>query len=283
MTSHDVVARLRRFLKQQTGSKVKVGHAGTLDPMATGVLVLCLGDATRLSEYVMHTTRAYRAVVRFGISTDSHDADGNITQQQPVDHLTPDSIQAILPDFTGEIDQIPPMYSAIKQGGKKLYELAREGKTVQRKPRRVTIHDIQIQHASPPDFTLQITCESGTYIRSLARDLGDTLGTGAHLTALSRIQSGTFHLDEAIKLETLIQTDNWQHHLIPPSEALSHHPELTLTAKQVDDIQHGRFIPRDPDSTHTQIMAYLPNGRLLAILTARENQWKPHKVFSSQI
>ncbi|NDJ61826.1 MAG: tRNA pseudouridine(55) synthase TruB, partial [Chloroflexi bacterium] len=186
-TSHDVVAKLRRGLQIK-----KIGHAGTLDPLATGVLVICLGAATRLSEYVMDTTKRYRAVVHLGVTTDTYDAEGEITAQRPSDHLSEADVRDALGAFVGALEQVPPMYSAIKQGGRKLYDLARAGEVVERPPRPVHIHALEVVAWQPPQVTLDVTCSPGTYIRSLAYDLGAALGVGAHLAGLMRTASGSF-------------------------------------------------------------------------------------------
>src|SRR5215207_3710637 len=181
MTSHDVVAQVRRKFKLK-----RVGHAGTLDPLATGVLVVCLGAATRLSEYVMDSTKQYRARVTLGVTTTTYDAEGDVVQQREAGHITRKMVEAALPQFTGEIDQLPPMYSAIKKGGRKLYEIARAGETIELTPRRITIYGLEIVEWSPPECVLDVTCSAGTYIRSLAFDLGKALGVGAYLSGLVR-------------------------------------------------------------------------------------------------
>src|SRR5205814_760868 len=172
MTSHDVVAKVRRG----TGVK-RIGHAGTLDPMATGVLVLCIGAATRLSEYVMSSTKQYTATIRLGIETDSYDADGTVIATRDADHVSRADVEAALAHFQGEVDQIPPMYSAIKQGGKKLYEMAREGKEVDRAARKVWMQTTLVD-APLPEVKIRVACSAGTYIRSIAHDLGAMLGVG---------------------------------------------------------------------------------------------------------
>lgn len=276
-TSHDVVAKVRRFLRQETGLK-KVGHAGTLDPMATGVLLLCIGDATRLSDYVMHGIKQYRAIVQFGETTDTYDAEGEILKTRDATHLTEQHILDILPQFTGQLAQIPPMYSAIKQNGKKLYELAREGKEVVRPPRDITIHQLELIDSDPPCFTLDVTCSAGTYIRSLAYDMGNALETGAHLAGLIRTRSGTFSLDEAVSIETVLEASDWEQYLTAPYDALSDYASITLSDEQTAALRHGKFIPRT-DNIPDPVMAYLPDKRLAAILATRDTLWKPRRVF----
>ena len=271
MTSHDVVARARRA----SGVK-KIGHAGTLDPLATGVLVLCVGAATRLSEYVMHTTKGYRARVRLGTTTETYDAEGEIVRTRDATHVTRDAVEHALGQFTGKIEQIPPMYSAIKQGGRKLYDLARAGETVERAPRPVQIFSLTLIDWAAPEFTLDVTCSAGTYIRSLAYDIGEVLGVGAHLAGLTRTASGVFTLENAVPLDTLLNDP--ADYLIPPSEALHQYPALVLDAAAEDDVKHGRAISGDL-ADGIVAMAYDAGDRLIAVLEAEDGRLKPQKVF----
>lgn len=273
MTSHDVVAKIRRGL----GVK-KVGHAGTLDPLATGVLVVCLGAATRLSEYVMDSTKRYRARLCLGITTDTYDAEGEILRQRDSTHITQADVEAALAAFTGEIDQIPPMYSAIKHGGRKLYELARAGETIEREARRIQIDALVVGEWSPPYFMLDVTCSAGTYIRSLAYDLGEALGVGAHLAGLIRVASGRFTLENAAGLENLLSTSDWRNFVIPPQAALADWPVVNLDRAAYDDIAHGRAIPGAQEES-LRALAYAPDGEFIAILKSENGLWKPHKVF----
>ena len=201
-TSHDCVARLRRLLNTK-----KIGHGGTLDPKATGVLPIAVGKATRLLQY-LPTGKAYRAVIRFGVTTTTDDLEGEIVTQQSATQLTLEAIQAALPQFLGKIEQTPPIYSAIQVEGKRLYQLARQGKAVEVPSRQVVIHQLQIEGWQPgkqPELTLDIHCGPGTYIRSLARDLGAAMGTGATLANLVRTHSSGFDLADSITLEELEQ------------------------------------------------------------------------------
>lgn len=277
MTSHDVVAKLRRGLKLK-----KVGHAGTLDPMATGVLIICVGGATRLSEYVMASTKHYQARVRLGITTDTYDAEGKILQTRDASGIKLTKVEGVLATFRGDIQQFPPMYSAIKQNGQKLYDLARAGKTVERQPRPVRIDQLELTDWSMPELTLDVVCSAGTYIRSLAYDLGELLGVGAHLAALIRLASGAFLLEQSIKLEDLLDDSNWTRHLIRPAIALSHCPALHLTAADIEHIQHGRTIPGADVPDEQIAFAYDRKEQLVAVLTAFNGLWRPHKVFSTQ-
>lgn len=197
-TSHDVVAVVRRILHIR-----KVGHTGTLDPDAEGVLPICVGKATKLSDIIMDGTKSYRAMVRLGITTTTEDAAGEVIEKKAVDFDT-EKIQAVVRSMIGEQEQIPPMYAAIKINGKKLYELAREGKEIERKARKITIYDITIRQFLPPDrFEIDVDCSKGTYIRTLCSDMGKALGCGAHMEALLRTKTGAFTLDHAMTLDQL--------------------------------------------------------------------------------
>lgn len=275
VTSHDVVARARRAFRLK-----KVGHAGTLDPLATGVLVLCVGAATRLSEYVLHTTKHYRARLHLGVSTDTYDAEGQIVSQREIGHITHKVVEQALAQFTGEIAQIPPMYSAVKQGGRKLYELARAGLTVEREARRVTIHRLEVVDWTPPECALDVMCSAGTYIRSLAHDLGEALGVGAHLAGLVRTASGAFTLEDALPLDDLLATLDWTRHIIPVEVGLASMPRLTVDAVNADQILHGRSIPVGDDASEGELRrTYGPDGAFFAIVQAKGSHWRPHKVF----
>ena len=202
MTSHDVVSRVRRLF----GTR-QVGHTGTLDPMATGVLILLLGRAAKASEYVSHDEKSYEAVLRLGLRTDTEDTTGVILSTAPAVSL-PDgaALDAVLPRFRGKICQIPPMYSALKVNGKKLYQLARKGKSVERKPRPITIFGLDILRQDAPDhYTIQITCSKGTYIRTLCHDIGQKLGCGGVMDALRRTEAAGFTLEQAVTLEQVMQ------------------------------------------------------------------------------
>jgi tRNA pseudouridine55 synthase len=278
MTSHDVVARVRRAARQ-SGFTRKVGHAGTLDPMATGVLVVCLGQATRLSEYVMDSTKVYTARVVLGVETDSYDADGTEVSRQDASHITLDQIESVLPQFVGTIQQLPPMYSAIKKDGKRLYELARAGVEIELQPRTVTIHALEILEWTCPYLTVRVTCAAGTYIRSLAHDLGAVLQTGAHLDRLERSASGVFDVQAGIPLEALDDQPDWNMLLIPPVVALKEYPAMVVSPEDAGEIMQGRTIPNADGVLVPLQFAYLADGWLLAVLENHGSYWKPHKVF----
>ena len=281
LTSHDVVARVRRRYKVLSGSK-KVGHAGTLDPLATGVLVLCLGGATRLSDYVMHTTKQYRAEITLGQTTTTYDTEGEVTSQQDVSRISQADIEAILPQFTGDIQQTPPMYSAIKVDGQKLYHLARKGKIIEREAREVTISGLQITSWDQPKFELDVVCSSGTYIRSLAYDIGQVLGVGAYLSGLERVASGNFHVEFTISLDTIMNDEDWHKHIISPKDALRDRPTIILKDDEIKAVQNGQFIARMDQKPVDHLFAFTADGQLVAILTPRDRFWKPHKVFLRQ-
>jgi len=274
-TSHDIVAAVRR------GTRIKkVGHAGTLDPMAAGVLVLCLGPATRLSEYVMESPKTYLARVHLGVETDTYDADGSIVAENPA-LVSRETVEAALAAFRGEIDQIPPMYSAIQHGGQRLYDLARAGIEVEREARRVTIFALDLIAWEPPVVMLRVKCSPGTYIRSLAHDLGQMLGVGAHLAALERSASGRFTVDNAVRwvdFQAAMQAGTWRAYLLPPDLALADTPSMVLDAEQAQHIRQGQMIPANTAAVGVA-RAYDPDGQFFAVLEGRGLYWKPQKVF----
>jgi tRNA pseudouridine55 synthase len=279
ITSHDVVAQVRRILHTK-----KVGHAGTLDPLATGVLIICVGSATRLSEYVMAGTKAYRAVIHLGIETTTYDAEGEIVAANDASAITLEQIAAALPAYVGEIDQLPPLYSAIKQGGRKLYEIARNGETVVVPVRRITIQGLELTAWSPPMLTLDVTCSAGTYIRSLAHDLGAALGVGGSLDALTRTASGAFTLENSTSLDELKVSDNPAAYLVSPVNALSEWKRVVLDGNSLADILHGRTTPRaETDPPDELVVGIDPTGKLVAILRRAGDYWQPEKVFSRDV
>ena len=204
-TSFDVVNKIRYLIKRHLGiKKIKVGHAGTLDPLATGLVIVCTGKFTKKIDEYQGMTKEYIANVRFGATTPTYDMESEPDATFPYDHITEEALKKVLQDsFTGEIEQIPPVYSAIKIKGQKAYELARRGEKVTMKPRQVTIHKIDIARFDLPDVTLDVTCSKGTYIRSLAHDIGKALGSGAHLSGLRRTRIGDFSVDDAISMQDI--------------------------------------------------------------------------------
>jgi tRNA pseudouridine55 synthase len=291
LTSHDVVNRVRKLSGQR-----QVGHTGTLDPMATGVLLVCLGQATRLIEYLTGGHKRYLATIRFGVTTDTLDAEGKVVAQAEVSSLTGEQLRKILPTFLGEIEQIPPVFSALKKNGQPLYRLARAGQEVEVKPRQVTIYALTWRDWRPPDLALEIDCSPGTYIRALARDIGQATGSGATLIELTRLANGHWTLDQAISLELLedaAQTDpsGWQKYLHPIEQMLPDLSKVVLDEVAVRRVAHGgqiEIMPAELEPTgvqvkdHNLVCAYTAQGDFLAILKrvrTNENVWQPKKVF----
>jgi tRNA pseudouridine55 synthase len=275
ITSHDVVNIVRRV----SGIR-KVGHAGALDPMATGVLLACVGKATRLAEYLTRSEKGYLATVQLGVETDTHDADGKVIKTSSVS-LERSDVEAALNDFRGLIEQVPPMYSAIKQGGKPLYKLARQGITVERESRQATISHLEMTDWSPPNFALKVSCSAGTYVRSLVHDLGRQLECGAHLTDLTRIFSGQFNIEEAIPLQDLT-ADNWQSYLRPMEEAVSSYSLIKFNNEHYRRLVHGQSVARLPEHPDVDIArAYNSDDQFFALVKPSDDKtvWLPHKVF----
>ncbi len=241
-TSHDVVASIRRHLRVK-----RVGHTGTLDPLAEGVLVVCLGEATKLAGYLTHAEKDYETTVRLGESTDTHDATGQVLESRPVE-VTREQVEAALEGFRGQITQIPPMYSALKKDGQRLYKLARKGEVVERDPRIVQVHRLDLTRFETPELDLSVTCGKGTYVRTLAHDIGEVLGCGAHLKSLTRTRVGLFGLDEAISLEDVRAVRDAEAketlltHLVPMSEAMRDHPALRLDRRAIRGVVQGRAL-----------------------------------------
>jgi tRNA pseudouridine55 synthase len=280
MTSHDVVQAVRRASGER-----RVGHSGTLDPMATGVLLVCIGKATRVTEYLMEHSKRYRAEVTLGVTTDTLDAEGEVLETTDAGHIDHDDVEVALYQFVGEIEQIPPMYSAIKHDGKKLYELAREGVTVEREPRIVEISSINIVGWEPPRVTIDVECSKGTYIRALARDLGAALGVGAHLSRLVRTASGRFTIDGASSLDTTLAAlqDEWWMLLIHPlDEALLDYEAVIVDNSTAVRITQGQMVEATAPIVTPYARAYAGDGRFVALLRYEKwaKSWQPVKVFA---
>ncbi len=240
-TSHDVVDKLRRTLGIR-----KVGHAGTLDPMATGVLPVLLGKGTRVSEYLVEWDKEYEAVLRLGQDTDTQDATGVVTQERSISGIKEEDIRIAATRFSGNLLQVPPMYSALKVDGRPLYKMARAGKTIERTPRPITIHQFEILNVNIPDVTFRVTCSKGTYVRTLCADIGEVLGTGGHLRQLCRTRVGPFRIEDAkslleIESEALWQDDSQT--LWSLDAVLSHLPEVTIVSEMVGRALNGAPIP----------------------------------------
>lgn len=280
LTSHDVVQIIRK------GTNIRrAGHTGTLDPRASGVLVILVGPAVRLSEYVSASDKRYQAILRLGATTDTYDADGQILQSRPVENITEDQFQVALEGFIGEIEQVPPPYSAVKVHGKKAYEMAREGEEVDLAPRKIKVYSLDLLEWAPPEAVIDVYCSSGTYVRSLAHDLGEKLGCGAHLVGLRRTKSGRFTLRDAVplrKLREAFETNTWYQYIIPAAEALSDWPVVELSEEDVDLIRHGHRIAAEAGGP-TLVRGVSGDGELVALLEfdPASSQWQPKKVFFS--
>ena len=258
-TSHDVVAKLRGILHVK-----RIGHAGTLDPMATGVLPVFVGRATRAVEFAAEREKEYIAGLRLGVVTDTQDCTGTTLETHPVE-VTRDQVEAILDRFRGDLQQIPPMYSAVKKNGRKLYELARRGVEVERQPRPVTIHRLELlDQVSPTDYTLRVLCSKGTYVRTLCHDMGQALGCGGTLFSLRRTRSSGFTLEDAVTLEDVAAAADPAALLLPVDAYFSGYPVLQLQNEAEEKrIRNGNSLTLDgPDGTYR---VYSRQGEFLAL------------------
>lgn len=256
-TSQDVTARLRRVFDTR-----RIGHGGTLDPMATGVLPVFVGRATRGVEFFEHAEKTYETVLRLGLTTDTEDITGTVLEEKPVS-INREAVEKTLEGFRGEILQIPPMYSAIKVGGQKLYDLARKGKEVERQPRPVTIHQLTLLDMGEKELTLRVRCSKGTYIRTLCKDIGEDLGCGGAMASLRRIQAGEYTLSEAVPLETLLEAENPGKYLKPVDSMFVCYPAVKLTANQEKRCRNGNaFSLSLPEGTYR---AYSEQGEFLML------------------
>jgi tRNA pseudouridine55 synthase len=280
LTSHDVVARIRRL----AGTR-RVGHAGTLDPMATGVLVVGVEKATRLLGYLTLTEKQYDATIRLGQSTSTDDAEGELTTTASAAGLTPETINKALAGLTGEIQQVPPAVSAIKVGGQRAYKLTRAGSAPELKPRPVTVYEVTVTDIRPAgdgdltDVDATVRCSSGTYIRALARDLGDKLGTGGHLTALRRTRVGEYGLEAAKTLDQLAE----RFEVLPLAQAAAAaFGRRDLSADEARRLAHGGRLPAGPPGTGAPgpTAAFAPDGSLVALLAEQDGQARPLAVFA---
>jgi tRNA pseudouridine55 synthase len=280
LTSHDVVARLRRILKTK-----RIGHTGTLDPFATGVLVMLVGKATRLAQFLDRDAKEYEAVIRFGFETDTGDGTGRRKAKgegRKAEELKIEEIENVLAIFRGEIEQTPPMYSAKKVDGKKLYELARKGVEIERKPVKVSIYELKIiepqraqrntekeiidQKPKTEDYALRVDCSAGTYVRTLAEDIGKKIGVGAHLAELRRTKAGKFDLSKAVTMEDLeeiVAAAKLNDILISMNEAVSHLPKVVLNAEQIKNTQNGKRLKSE--------RIEIENNQAIRMIDAAEN------------
>lgn len=269
-TSHDVVACLRRIIGQK-----KIGHTGTLDPDAEGVLPVCLGRATKLCDMLTDKDKTYETVLLLGKTTDTQDISGEILEEKDTGSVTEQMAEEAVLKFIGEYDQVPPMYSALKVGGRRLYELAREGKTVERKSRKVTIHDIRILQISLPRIRMEVECSKGTYIRTLCSDIGDQLGTGGCMEELLRRKVGRFRLEESRKLseiEQLVNEGQLSEALIPLDEMFTELPRIVMKQEWVFPVYNGNPFRADqaepngcPLLKDAQVRVYDPLGNFIGI------------------
>ncbi len=274
-TSHDVVNIIRRL----TGKR-RIGHSGTLDPLASGLLILCLGRATRLVEYLVGLDKVYLAEMHLGRETDTYDREGQVTGEMKVE-LTVDQVRDALRQFTGDIVQVPPLYSAVKVNGLPLYKHAWKGEHVERPSRQVTVYQINLLTWNPPYLKTEIHCSSGTYIRSIAHDLGQLLGCGAHVSTLRRLKIGASHVDNAIRLEQL-EEKGVQGHLKPIDSAAAVLPAVVVSAEETVKVSSGLRIPKREDpqpEDSTLVRAYNEEGLFIGILESIDNHWKPRKIF----
>jgi tRNA pseudouridine55 synthase len=281
MTSHDVVAKIRKHLHQK-----RVGHTGTLDPMASGVLPICVGQATRVAEYLSESGKAYQAEIIFGTATDTYDTEGSITSTASTAHLTLTLIEEALEQFRGPQMQIPPRYSAIKIQGQPAYKRARAGEEITLEPRSIIIYALEILDWIPPRLILTVECSKGTYIRSLAHDLGTQLDCYAYLGALVRTRSGPFTLSESITLEQLsdaVETNTVQHLHFPIDKALEQFSAITIDAETVERVRHGDAFITTMANNFGLARVYDSKGDFIAIAEWDEGQevWQPKKVFAS--
>ncbi|MFC1934490.1 tRNA pseudouridine(55) synthase TruB [Chloroflexota bacterium] len=295
-TSFSIVSMVKRMTKEQ-----RVGHAGTLDPAATGILPVCLGRGTRIIEFLVDATKTYQAEIELGMATDTYDASGQITQRGDPSGISQDQLESVLTSFCGLILQIPPMYSAVKYQGKPLYKLARAGITVERRSRLAKIHSLELVDWQPPIATIEVVCGKGTYIRALAHDLGQTLGCGACLKSLVRSRCGRFNLGNAVsvpQLEDAFRHGYWQHFVYPIDSVLAHWTTMVVSDTAEQSIRNGRplvlgdtngnkgnkyheqHITVEP-SSENHCRAYALDGHFLGVLrfNSERRQWQPEKVF----
>ena len=275
-TSHDVVARVRRAAGLR-----RVGHAGTLDPLAGGLLLLGLGPAARFLEYLVGLDKTYETTVRLGRATTTYDAEGEVTAERPVD-VTAADVAAALAAFRGPIRQVVPPHSAVKRDGRPLYESARRGEVIDLPQRDVVIHALNLLAYDPPLLTLRVACSSGTYIRSLAHDLGAALGCGGHVATLRRTAVGAFPVAQAVSLEALTP-ETLAAHLLPPEAAVAHMPRLEVDEVEATRLSLGQRLPAAAGATPGDVAAFGPGGRFLGVVEIDGDVARPRKMLSSDL
>lgn len=276
-TSHDVVALARRALRMR-----RIGHTGTLDPFASGLLLLCLGRATRLAEYLSALPKSYLGVVRLGETTDTDDHTGEVlARSESVGAVSRADVERALAAQTGTVEQLPPLYSAKKVGGERMYAAARRGEDLGRTPVRVTIHRLELLRFDPPDLEIAVDCSSGTYIRAIARDLGQALGTGGHLTALRRTAIGPHRVEGAVPSDRLGDAGAVSPALLTPVQALAHLQTFEVGDEQARAVANGVAVPAPPDLPEGLLAALTSaDGSLLAVAERRGPVLRPRKVFA---
>jgi len=272
------------LIRRLSGER-RVGHAGTLDKAASGVLPVCLGKATRVVEFLAKTHKIYRANIKLGVVTDTYDHAGNITEEKDCFNIEREQVERLLPSFVGNIEQVPPMYSAIKRDGMRLHQLARAGFEVERRPRKIDIYSIDLLDWQPPFFVIDVECGKGTYIRSLAYDIGQALGCGAHLFSLVRLKNGIFDIAEGLTVEQLDDAFNggyWQDVLHPMDSVLVHMPAAVVDSHMEKEIRNGVSVDLnvEKDSDLDWCRAYSEGGELIALLRYKSSmdRWHPQKV-----
>jgi tRNA pseudouridine55 synthase len=279
ITSHDVVDEVRRAARQR-----RVGHTGTLDPAATGILVVCLGRATRIARFLQDSTKTYTTTVRFGVETTTQDATGQVVAERPAEHVTREAVESALGRFRGEIEQVPPMVSAIKVGGERLHELARRGEEIEREARRITIYELTLDgfRGEPqPEADLTVTCSAGTYVRTLGHDLGGVLGVGAHLTKLRRTRNAGFGAGDAHSLEVVLdlgQRGALGDVVLSMDRALASLEEVVVDAGGARAVATGRSLPAHGSAGPYRVTY---GGRLLAVYRDAGAEGRPEVVLTS--
>jgi len=285
-TSYSVVALVKRLSGER-----RAGHAGTLDPDASGVLPVCLGQGTRVVQFLMNTTKSYRAQIELGVTTDTYDTSGQVTRQTDPSGISYEQVETALTPFLGNIQQVPPAYSAVKYRGRPLYQWARAGIKVVKKSRPARIYRLELMDFTSPLVTIEVECGKGTYIRSLAHDFGQTLGCGACLKSLVRLHCGPFYLKDSVSLSRLEEASHhgyWQNLLYPIDTVLSHWPAIVVSEEEGHLIRNGVSLTAEGDSTlclspaEERCRAYTTDGCFIGLLrfNPESGQWQPEKVFA---
>ena len=286
-TSMDMVRKIKRL----TGVR-KTGHGGTLDPIASGVLPICLGQATRLMSYLVDSTKVYEARLKLGVATDTFDSTGTVTGTADASGVTREAFEAAMEDFRGSLLQVPPMYSALKKDGERLYELARAGVDVEREPRPVEVMRLELTDWAPPEATIVVECGRGLYVRSLAHDMGQALGCGAHLTGLVRLRAGPFSVEDAItpeQLEEAATAERWQDLLSPLDAVVQHLPAAVVSPALASAVRQGRRVALGMwggagAQREGPCRLYSTDGRLVALAHYKRDMgaWQPTLVFDAE-